>query len=128
VGKISKGIFNTVTREMTENIHTTSLGALRALRENTYILSYPKYTGYNCYILLSNRGGISISAAATAVSEMLIVKYNVGLLSEDKLASHYCIKIPGWCPCVLLSDSLEAKDIATDYLLIIYLSDVEEKG
>jgi len=27
-----------------------------------------------------------------AVSETLIVKNNIALLSEDKLASHYCVK------------------------------------
>jgi len=53
-------------------------------------LLYPEYTGYNCYILLSNCG-MSVPAAAAAVAavkETLIVKDNVGLLSEDKLANH----------------------------------------
>ena len=44
------------------------------------------------------------------------------MLPEDELASHYCLQVPGWCPCVNCRDflppsvSLLAKDNAKDDL------------
>ena len=78
----------------------------------------------------------------TVVSKTLIVKDNVGLLPEDELASHYCLQVPGWCPCVNCRDfsrpsvSLLAKDNAKDDLCdmnresyrLITAPDVEAKG
>jgi len=63
---------------------------------------------------------VPASKAITVLCETLIRKDNVGLLSEE-LASHYCLQIPGWCPCVNCRDfspsiSLLAKDFAKDNL------------
>ena len=65
---------------------------------------------------------MSTAPGSAVVSKTLIVKDNVGLLPEDVLASHYCLQVPGWCPCVNCRDfsppsvSLLAKDNAKDDL------------
>ena len=103
-------------------------------------LSYPEYPGYNCYVLLSL--SCLLLPVVIVVSKTLIVKDNVGLLPEDELASHYCLQVPGWCPCVNCRDfsrpsiSLLAKDNAKDDLCdmnresyrLITAPDVEAKG
>ena len=109
-------------------------------------LLYPEYPGYNCYVLLSLSCLLLPTSTApgsnTVVSKTLIVKDNVGLLPEDELASHYCLQVPGWCPCVNCRDfsppsvSLLAKDNAKDDLCdmnresyrLITAPDVEAKG
>ena len=67
-----------------------------------------------------------LSSVSSIVSESLIVKDKFRLrLSESELASHFCLQVPGWCPCGNCRDFVpsvsllvEAEDLVKDNLKI----------
>ena len=67
-----------------------------------------------------------LSSVSSIVSESLIVKDKFRLwLSESELASHFCLQVPGWCPCGNCCDFVpsvsllvEAEDLLKDNLKI----------
>ena len=79
-----------------------------------------------CKLLCSTFISLMLSSVSSIVSESLIVKDKFRLwLFESELASHFCLQVPGWCPCGNCRDFVpsvsllvEAEDLVKDNLKI----------